>query len=67
MAYTEHADAPIYGRLVQERGDVPDDVRRTAENVWREVERAMAFKQASHWQPFGRGQAQGPGAGQAQG
>jgi hypothetical protein len=42
MAPTEHDDAPIYGRLVQERGDVPRDVRRTAEDVWREVERTIA-------------------------
>lgn len=34
-------DAPIYARLVEERGDVPAEVRGTAEQTWREVEQAM--------------------------
>ncbi|MFJ2114725.1 MULTISPECIES: hypothetical protein [unclassified Streptomyces] len=34
-------DAPIYALLIRERGDVPADVSRTAEQVLRELERTM--------------------------
>lgn len=44
MSATERTDAPIYDRLVHERGDVPCDVRKTAEETWREVGRAMDFR-----------------------
>lgn len=44
VSYTDKADAPIYDRLVQERGDVPAEVRQTAERTLREVERAMDFR-----------------------
>ncbi|MBH5338654.1 hypothetical protein IHE55_29275 [Streptomyces pactum] len=44
MSYTSKAEAPIYDRLVQERGDVPAEVRQTAERTLREVERAMDFR-----------------------
>jgi hypothetical protein len=40
----DRADAPIYARLVQERGDIPAEVRQTAEQTWREVDRAMDFR-----------------------
>ncbi|NUK25599.1 hypothetical protein [Streptomyces lunaelactis] len=43
MSSTDQADAPIYAGLIEERGDVPADVRRTAEQAWREVGRAMDF------------------------
>ncbi|AEW98826.1 hypothetical protein [Streptantibioticus cattleyicolor] len=44
MSGTERSDAPIYARLVQERGDVPAEVRRTAEQTLRELGRAMDFR-----------------------
>ncbi|MFH8369368.1 hypothetical protein [Streptomyces sp. NPDC018031] len=47
MHSTEQTDAPIYARLVAERGDVPADVRQTAEKTLREVERAMDFRAPS--------------------
>ncbi|MFD5803850.1 MULTISPECIES: hypothetical protein [unclassified Streptomyces] len=34
-------DSPIYDRLVAERGDVPEQVRRDAERVSRELEVVM--------------------------
>ncbi len=34
-------DSPIYDRLVAERGDVPEQVRRDAERVHRELEVVM--------------------------
>ncbi|OEJ43104.1 hypothetical protein AR457_02290 [Streptomyces agglomeratus] len=37
------SDAPIYARLVMERGDVPTEVRRVAEAVLREADRAVDF------------------------
>ncbi|MDN3293297.1 hypothetical protein QWM81_04380 [Streptomyces ficellus] len=39
-------DAPIYDSLIEERGDVPADVRRTAEETLRQVTRAMDFRGA---------------------
>ncbi|MET9428431.1 MULTISPECIES: hypothetical protein [unclassified Streptomyces] len=36
-------DAPIYDRLIAERGDVPTDVRRVAEETLTQVGRAMDF------------------------
>lgn len=42
------ADAPIYARLVQERGDVPADIRGAAEHVWREVQQAMDSLHHTH-------------------
>ncbi|MFI6104849.1 hypothetical protein ACIRD2_08190 [Streptomyces sp. NPDC093595] len=36
-------DAPIYDRLIAERGDVPTDVRRVAEETLTQVTRAMDF------------------------
>ncbi len=41
---TTQGEAPIYARLVEERGDVPTDVRNTAERAWREVEQTMDFR-----------------------
>jgi hypothetical protein len=43
VSSAERAEAPIYDRLVEERGDVLADVRRTAEQTLREVDRAMNF------------------------
>ncbi|MFF9850892.1 hypothetical protein [Streptomyces litmocidini] len=38
-----HADgtAPIYAELIRERGDVPGDVRQTAEEVMRDLSRVI--------------------------
>ncbi|MFF4490742.1 hypothetical protein ACFY0F_30450 [Streptomyces sp. NPDC001544] len=41
-------DSPIYDRLVAERGDVPDGVRREADRLRRELEVAMM-----PWRPNG--------------
>ncbi|MGW7054454.1 hypothetical protein [Streptomyces sp. NPDC054887] len=38
------SDAPIYARLVMERGDVPSEVRRVAEQTLREADRAVDFR-----------------------
>ncbi|MEU5313851.1 hypothetical protein [Streptomyces sp. NPDC021562] len=44
MSAAAQSDAPIYERLIRERGDVAADARRTAEATWREVSRAMDFR-----------------------
>ncbi|MFJ9713653.1 hypothetical protein [Streptomyces sp. NPDC101234] len=44
MTATAWSDAPIYERLIRERGDVAADARKTAEATWREVGRAMDFR-----------------------
>ncbi|MEW1780064.1 hypothetical protein [Streptomyces sp. NPDC086777] len=44
MSTTARSDAPIYERLIRERGDVAADARVTAEATWREVGRAMDFR-----------------------
>ncbi|MBT2438648.1 hypothetical protein J7E93_00595 [Streptomyces sp. ISL-36] len=36
-------DAPIYATLVQERGDVPADVRQAAARLLEEADRAVDF------------------------
>ncbi|MEV3988806.1 hypothetical protein AB0J57_07840 [Streptomyces sp. NPDC049837] len=36
-------DAPIYDSLIEERGDVPADVRRVAEETLRQLTRALDF------------------------
>ncbi|MFD8724687.1 hypothetical protein ACFV2H_43720 [Streptomyces sp. NPDC059629] len=38
------SDAPIYERLIRERGDVAADARKTAEATWREVGRTVDFR-----------------------
>ncbi len=43
MTAISHADAPIYAQLVDTLGDVPGDVRRTAEEILRKLEREMTF------------------------
>ncbi|MGW7054261.1 hypothetical protein [Streptomyces sp. NPDC054887] len=43
MSSANRADAPIYADLVEERGDVPAEVRQVAEKTLREVEQAMDF------------------------
>ncbi len=43
VSSADRADAPIYHGLVEERGDVPADVRRTAEETLREVGRTLDF------------------------
>ncbi|MEU0086576.1 hypothetical protein ACWGI0_10710 [Streptomyces sp. NPDC054802] len=43
MSAADRTDAPIYADLVEERGDVPADVRRTAEETLREMGRVMDF------------------------
>ncbi|MEV4333098.1 hypothetical protein AB0K02_21540 [Streptomyces sp. NPDC049597] len=44
MSSADRADAPIYDSLVEERGDVPADVRQTAEETLREVSRTLDFE-----------------------
>ncbi|MBT2365501.1 hypothetical protein J7E88_09250 [Streptomyces sp. ISL-10] len=44
MSSADRADAPIYDSLVEERGDVPADVRQTAEATLREVGRTLDFE-----------------------
>ncbi|MEW2085865.1 hypothetical protein [Streptomyces sp. NPDC005283] len=39
----DRSDAPIYARLVDERGDVLAEARRTAEQTQQELERTMNF------------------------
>jgi hypothetical protein len=41
------SDAPIYAGLVEERGDVLAEVRRTAEQALREAGRALDFSRIS--------------------
>lgn len=43
MSAIDIADAPIYAQLVEERGDVPTEVRETAEKTWRGVDEAIRF------------------------
>ncbi|MGX1885967.1 hypothetical protein [Streptomyces sp. NPDC055287] len=43
MSSANRAEAPIYAGLVEERGDVPAEVRQAAEETLREVEQAMDF------------------------
>jgi hypothetical protein len=40
---TNTGDAPIYTRLVKERGDVLAEVRRTAEQARRDAQPALDF------------------------
>ncbi|MFB7656839.1 MULTISPECIES: hypothetical protein [unclassified Streptomyces] len=55
-------DSPIYDRLVAERGDVPEQVRRDAERVSRELEVVMRPLHAPGHLP-GPGRQPSPGAG----
>ncbi|MES4886136.1 hypothetical protein ACGFY8_36750 [Streptomyces sp. NPDC048232] len=55
-------DSPIYDRLVAERGDVPEQVRRDAERVSRELEVVMRPLHAPGHLP-GTGRQPSPGAG----
>ncbi|MCF2126548.1 hypothetical protein L1I79_08810 [Strepomyces sp. STD 3.1] len=55
-------DSPIYDRLVAERGDVPEQVRRDAERVSRELEVVMRPLHAPGHLP-GTGRQASPGAG----
>ncbi|MGW0735218.1 hypothetical protein [Streptomyces sp. NPDC002851] len=43
MSAIDTTDAPIYAQLVEERGDVPTEVRETAEETQREVEQALRW------------------------
>ncbi len=47
----DRSDAPIYAELVEERGDVPAEARRTAEQTQRMLEQAVDFGRRS----YGRG------------
>ncbi|WP_267245629.1 hypothetical protein [Streptomyces sp. PR69] len=40
------SDAPIYSSLIRELGDIPAQVRRTAEQTMEEVDRAVDFGSA---------------------
>ncbi|KAF2775680.1 hypothetical protein ACFWQ6_27190 [Streptomyces coelicoflavus] len=55
-------DSPIYDRLVAERGDVPEQVRRDAERVNRELEVVMRPLRAPGHLP-GAERQPSPGAG----
>jgi hypothetical protein len=55
-------DSPIYDRLVAERGDVPEQVRRDAERVSRELEVVMRPLHSPGHLPGGERQPS-PGAG----
>lgn len=44
MSTVDQADAPIYDRLIAERGDVPADVRRTAEEARQEAADALDWQ-----------------------
>ena len=52
-----HADgtAPIYAQLIRERGDVPGDVRQTAEEVLRDLSRYIKLPAPAPQQPMGVG------------
>ena len=39
----QYADAPIYARLVKERGDVVEDARRVAAQALRQADPAVHF------------------------
>ncbi|WP_405997082.1 hypothetical protein [Streptomyces sp. NBC_00829] len=41
---TYGGSAPIYAQLVRERGDIPAEVRDTAERTLRELDRVIAPK-----------------------
>lgn len=43
MSSADSTEAPIYAGLVEEQGDVPAEVRRVAEEVLREADRALDF------------------------
>ncbi|MDT0489074.1 hypothetical protein ACIOD0_21405 [Kitasatospora albolonga] len=43
MNSADSTDAPIYAGLVEEQGDVPAEVRRVAEEVLRDADRAIDF------------------------
>ncbi|MFC0597691.1 hypothetical protein [Streptomyces palmae] len=43
MSSVDRSDTPIYAGLVEERGDVPADVRQVAEQTLREVSRVLDF------------------------
>ncbi|MBW3356769.1 hypothetical protein [Streptomyces sp. 09ZI22] len=43
MSFADSTDAPIYAGLVEEQGDVLAEVRRVAEEVLRDADRAIDF------------------------
>ncbi len=43
MSSADSTEAPIYAGLAEEHGDVPAEVRRVAEEVLREADRAIDF------------------------
>lgn len=43
MSSADSIEAPIYDGLVEEQGDVPAEVRRVAEEVLRDADRAVDF------------------------
>ncbi|MDG4863410.1 hypothetical protein P8605_35245 [Streptomyces sp. T-3] len=44
MHSTDTTDMPIYAAMIEELGDVPADVRDTAEETLRRVEQVMDFR-----------------------
>lgn len=43
VSSVDRAEVPIYASLIEERGDVPAEVRRVAEQALREMDRAVDF------------------------
>ncbi|MEJ8639347.1 MULTISPECIES: hypothetical protein [Streptomyces] len=48
MSTADRSDAPIYAELVDERGDVPAEARRTAEQAQQQLEQTMNFRARAH-------------------
>ncbi|MEY9842688.1 hypothetical protein [Streptacidiphilus sp. EB103A] len=44
MSTVKRTDAPIYAQLVRERGDVPSEARRAAEEALRRSANAVDFR-----------------------
>jgi hypothetical protein len=58
VSATPQTNAPIYARLVQERGDVPADARQTAEETWQKISAVMNFGGARHSRGARHGQGE---------
>jgi hypothetical protein len=45
---SQQTGSPIYARLVAERGDIPTETRRTAEQIRRDIEQAWTAATYTH-------------------
>ncbi|MCX5195474.1 hypothetical protein OOK31_16445 [Streptomyces sp. NBC_00249] len=57
MSSTSSSDAPIYAQLIRERGDVPGQVRRDAEEILHALAQVMAGRPPTGmpgWRPTSR-------------